>query len=310
MCASIKKPPIIVILGPTAVGKTALAIQLAQRINGEIISADSRLFYRGMDIGTAKPSAADQAEVPHHMIDIANPDETISLAEYQKRVFEIVGKLHFQDKTPILVGGTGQYLRAVFEGWQLPQQSPDPKLRAVLYEWADEIGAEELFACLQELDPSAAESMTPQNVRRTVRALEVILISGKRFSDMRHKDESPYRVLQIGLSRPKDILIARINQRVDSMLGAGFVDEVRGLLEGGYARDLPSMSAIGYRQLAGYLAGETSLEDALEITKQKTRQFLRRQRNWFKPTDPNINWFDITTNQTQQIEGRIKKFLG
>jgi tRNA dimethylallyltransferase len=301
--------PLVVIAGPTGAGKSEFAVELAKAVDGVVVSADSQQVYRGMDIGTAKPTASEQAEVPHHMIDIANPDETISLAEYQRRVFEIVGKLHTQEKTPILVGGTGQYLRAVFEGWQLPAQSPDSDLRAVLYKWADDIGAEELFCRLQALDPTAAKSMTPQNLRRTVRALEVILISGQRFSDMRRKDESPYRVLQIGLSRPKEILIARINQRVDSMLGAGFVEEVRGLLEHGYPRDLPSMSAIGYRQLAGYLAGETSLEEATEITKQKTRQFVRRQRNWFKPTDPNINWFDISTDQLPQIEKRIKDFL-
>ena len=304
-----EKIPLIVILGPTAVGKTKLAIELAQSIGGEIISADSRLFYRGMDIGTAKPSRQELHTVPHHLIDISDPDERWSVARFQDETNQIVKEISGRGNLPLLVGGTGQYLRAVTQGWQVPELPPNKSLRAALNRWAEEIGPQELYNRLAVIDPEAAEKILPQNVRRTVRAFEVIFHTGKLFSAMKKKGEVPYRILQIGLIRPREILYQRVDQRLDLMIREGFVEEVKRLLAMGYHQSLPSMSAIGYAQIAAHLEGDISLEDAVKEIRRITRVFIRRQRNWFKPDDPEIYWFDLEIDGIDEIRVCVEDFL-
>lgn len=295
------RPPLVVLVGPTAAGKTALSILLAQRLGGEVISADSRLFYRGMNIGTAKPTLAERQGVPHHLIDVADPDETWSLARFQQAARKAVAGIHARGRLPLLVGGTGQYVRAVVSGWELPAVAPDFRLRDALERWAAAIGPDGLHARLQVLDPDAAAAIDPRNLRRTVRALEVILSTGRLFSTQRQTGPSPYRTLLIGLARPRPALYARIDARVDVMLAAGLVDEVRGLLAQGFPPDLPAFSAIGYREVIGFLQGKTTLDETVILIKRQTRVFVRRQANWFKPDDPAIRWFELGSGRDDQV---------
>jgi tRNA dimethylallyltransferase len=303
------KPPLIVIIGPTAVGKTEISLQLAERLDGEIVSADSRLFYRHMDIGTAKPSAEEQACVPHHLIDVADPDQTWSLAMFQREAHIIISDIHNRVRLPFLVGGTGQYIRAVIEEWEIPEAAPDLRIRQALESWASEIGPDGLHQRLSVLDSTAAERIDPRNMRRTIRALEVILLTGKLFSAQKSRGPSRYRLLQLGLTRPRPELYARIDARIDAMLDDGFVDEVKGLLAAGYSPDLPSLSAIGYRQIIEYLQGEIDLEEAVMLMKRITRQFVRRQANWFKLDDPAIHWFPATPESVKAMVAAIRVFL-
>ena len=289
---SSSKPPLILIVGPTAVGKTELAIRLAEKLNGEIISADSRLFYRGMDIGTAKPSAAEMARVPHHLIDIVNPDETLSLAVFQQKAREIITDIHTRTHLPFLVGGTGQYIRAVTEGWTPPEVVPDEKMRDILEKMKEEKGLEWLHDKLRILDPDSSEKIDARNYRRTIRALEVIFTTGRRFSEQRGQSDSPYHIITIGLIRPREELYQRVDERIDLMFANGLIDEVKGLLDKGYSPTLPGMSAIGYRECIRVIKGELSAEQAKAEMRRITRVFVRRQANWFKESDPLIKWFN------------------
>ncbi len=301
------KPPLILIIGPTAVGKTDLAIQLAEKFTqrGEIISADSRLFYRGMDIGTAKPSREELARVPHYLIDIVNPDETLSLAVFQKKAKEIIADIHARGKLPFLVGGTGQYIRAVTEGWTPPEVTADEKLRGEL----EKKDLTWLHAKLQILDPVAAEKIDARNVRRTIRALEVILTTGKKFSEQRGQVESPYQLITIGLTRPRPELYERVDQRIDAMFANGFVDEVKSLLEREYSPTLPSMSAIGYRECINVVNGLLTEEQAKAEMRRVTRIFVRRQANWFKEADPNIRWFKVKAEVLEETEKYSRQLI-
>jgi len=302
-------PPLVVILGPTAVGKTEMALQLAQHLGGEIVSADSRLFYRHMDIGTAKPTMAERAAVPHHLIDVANPDEIWSLARFQNEARHAIREIHARRRLPFLVGGTGQYIRAVTHGWQPPPVEPDLRLRSALERWAAEVGAYGLHERLAALDPIAAEKIDPRNMRRTVRAMEVILTSGHRFSQQRLKAPSPFRILQVGLRRPRPELYARIDRRVSDMIDAGLVEEVRHLLAMGYSPDLPTLTAIGYREIIAYLQERLTLEEAVAQIQRATRVFVRRQANWFKLDDPAIRWFEVGASTLEQVETVIGDWL-
>lgn len=297
--------PLVVIVGPTAVGKTSIALDLAERLGGEIVSADSRLFYRGMDVGTAKPTAEERARVPHHLIDVSDPDETWSLPVFQRAAHEAILDIHRRERLPFLVGGTGQYVRAVTEGWQVPSQEPDHRLRSVLERWAAEIGPFELHRRLAVLDPDAASVIDARNVRRTVRALEVTLCTGRRFSEQRRQNASPYSLMIIGLTRPRGELYARIDERIDAMIASGFIEEVRRLLERGYRSNLPTMSAIGYREIAAYIRGEMPLEDAIVQMKQFTRRYVRQQGAWFGAGNPGIHWFEVHGSTTVEIEQYI-----
>ena len=301
--------PLIVIVGPTAVGKTELSIQLAERLDGEIVSADSRLFYRGMDIGTAKPTQEERGRVSHHLINVVDPDQTWSLPLFQAGADKAIAAIHSRGHLPFLVGGTGQYVRAVVEGWQVPKAQPDPRLRAVLETWADDIGGEGLHTRLALLDPEAAAKIDPRNLRRTVRALEVILSTGELFSKQRQHGPTPYSALILGLTRPREELYARIDTRIEVMLESGLIEEVQGLLDKGYPADLPTLSAIGYREIIAYLEGKITLEEAVVLIKRATRVFVRRQANWFKADDPKINWFNIHPGTIGELEGTIQSFL-
>ncbi len=301
--------PLVVIVGPTGVGKTALAIEVARVLDGEIISADSRLFYRGMDIGTAKPSLAERRGIPHHLIDVVDPDETFSLAVFQREVTRLCADIQSRGRLPFLVGGTGQYVMAVVEGWQAPAVRPAPELRAALQTWTTEIGGDALHERLALLDPPAAAAIDSRNVRRTIRALEVIFTSGQRFSDQRQKASPERRMLLVGLTCPRPVLYARIDRRIGSILSAGLVEEVKGLLERGFSPDLPSMSAIGYQEIGRYLQGQISLEEAIILMKRRTRQFVRRQAAWFKPADPRIHWFTMDDRTVDDVIEWIRKEL-
>ena len=299
------KPPLILIIGPTAVGKTELAIQLAENLNGEIISADSRLFYRGMDIGTAKPSNKELARVPHYLIDIVNPNETLSLAVFQEKAKEIIADIHARGKLPFLVGGTGQYVRAVTEGWTPPEVTADEQLRAEL----EKKDGEWLHAKLQMLDPEAAAKIDARNVRRTVRALEVILTTGRKFSEQRGQVESPYQLITIGLTRPRPELYQRVDERIDLMFANGLIDEVKQLLENGYSPSLPSMSALGYRECVSVVKGLLTEEQAKVEMRRVTRNFVRRQANWFKESDANIKWFQVKDGVIEETENYIRQLI-
>jgi tRNA dimethylallyltransferase len=301
------KPPLILIVGPTAVGKTEIAIQLAEQLNGEVVSADSRLFYRGMDIGTAKPTREEQARVPHHLIDIADPDQILSLAVFQQRATEIIADIHTRKKLPFLVGGTGQYIRAVTQGWTPPGVEPDERLRSELERMKEERGIYWLHAKLKSLDPDAAEKIDARNFRRTIRALEVILTTGRKFSEQRGQTGSPYHLVTIGLMRPREELYQRVDQRIEVMFANGFVDEVKGLLARGYSPSLPTMSAIGYRECIRVVHGELNEEQAKAEIRRATRVFVRRQANWFKESDPNIIWFRVKDDIVDEISKTIRR---
>src|SRR6266487_7207722 len=272
--------PLILIVGPTAVGKTELAIQLAEHLNGEIVSADSRLFYRSMDIGTAKPTREEMSRVPHHLIDIADPDEILSLAVFQQKATEIISDIHTRNKLPFLVGGTGQYIRAVTQGWSPPEVEPHERLRNELEKKKDEKGIYWLHERLKFLDPESADKIDARNFRRTIRALEVILTTGRKFSEQRGQGESPYHLITVGLIRPRPELYERVDKRIDMMFANGFLDEVKGLLAKGYSPSLPTMSAIGYRECVRVLKGELNEEQVKVEIRRATRIFVRRQANW------------------------------
>jgi tRNA dimethylallyltransferase len=301
--------PLVVILGPTGVGKSEIAIRLAERLSAEIVSADSRLFYRGMDIGTAKPTPAEQALVPHHLVDVAEPDQVWSLAVFQREARRVIAEIHARQRLPLLVGGSGQYIRAVIEGWEIPKVKPDPRLRTVLELWEREVGKQGLHDRLAILDPQAAASIDPRNLRRTVRALEVILHTGMKFSDQRQRGVSTYRTLLLGLTRPRLELYARIDARIQAMFEAGFVDEVRKLLQRGYSSDLPTLSAIGYRQVIEYLRSQITNDEMVMMMKRLTRQFVRRQANWFKEDDPLIQWFRVGENTVDEMDATIRSWM-
>lgn len=305
------KLPIIAIIGPTAVGKTELSLQLAERFNGEIISSDSRLFYRGMDIGTAKPSVEEMARVPHHLIDVTDPDEVWSLAKFQKAAQKAIADIRARGKLPFLVGGTGQFYRAVTEGWLPPEVKADLRLRGALEKLEEEKGKSWLHAKLTMLDPVAGEKIDYRNVRRVVRALEVILTTGERFSSQRkQRGESPYNLLTIGLRRERPALYERVDLRIEQMFEAGLLDEVQNMLDAGYSADLPSMSALGYREAISVLRGEMDIEEAKMLMRRSTRKFVRKQANWFKDDDDGIKWFDARDPQVYiQIEKEIAHWL-
>jgi len=281
--------PVVAIIGPTAVGKTALAVELAQHFDGEIVSADSRQFYRGMDIGTAKPTPDELAQVPHHLIDVADPDEPWSLAAFKREAGAALAEIHRRGKLPFLVGGTGQYIYGLLDDWQIPNQQPDTRLRAVLEAWGSQLGPYPFHQKLALIDPAAAAVIQPENLRRTIRALEVIFLTGHRFSEQRRLGVSPYSLLKIGLIRPRAELYVRVDARIAAMLADGLVEEVRQLRQRGFTADLPTLSAIGYREICAYLDGKMSLDEAVTQMKRFTRDYIRRQANWFKYNDPSTS---------------------
>jgi tRNA dimethylallyltransferase len=300
---------LVVILGPTAVGKSQIALQIAKCLSAEIVSADSRLLYVGMDIGTAKPTLAEREQVPHHLIDVTPPDQVWSLAQYQSAAIQAINSIHQRNRIPILVGGTGQYVHAVTQGWEIPPAAPDPSLRRALENWAAQIGYQALHTRLAHLDPLAAAAIDPPNSRRTIRALEVIFSTGQLFSGQKRRVAPPYNILMLGIIRPRPELYQRIDERIHQMLQVGLVNEVQRLLDQGYSPHLPTLSAIGYGEIASYLCGRCSLEEAITQMKRRTRIFVRRQANWFKLDDPSIHWFPANDDTASQIEQAIRQWF-
>jgi tRNA dimethylallyltransferase len=285
--------PLICIVGPTGVGKTALAIELAEQLNGEIVSADSRQIYRGMDIGTGKPTPDQLARARHHLIDRVDPDQAYTLAEYQADACAALDDIFARGKQPLLVGGTGLYVRAVTEGLRIPAVPPNLELRAQLEERIAREGGDKLYAELQRIDPAAATKIDPRNVRRTIRALEVYLSTGEKFSAAGRTEPPPFAVRRLGLTLPRDELYRRVDARVDEMIARGWLDEMRGLATK-YDRALPALSSLGYPQMGAVLRGETTIEDAAQEIKHHTHRFIRHQYAWFRPADPRMTWFDVT----------------
>lgn len=281
---------LIAIVGPTASGKSGAALELAERLGGEIVNADSRQVYRGMDIGTAKPSAEERRRVKHHLYDIADPAEPYSLALYLRQAKAVLDGIWSRGSFAWLVGGTGQYLWALLENWQVPEVAPDETLRAELAAHAEEHGAEALHSRLRTVDPVAAERIDARNVRRVVRALEVYEHTGVPISTWQTRGQPDFEYLLYGMRVEKDELHRRIDARVEAMFAAGFVDEVRALLGSGLPADAPAISSIGYGEVIEHLQGAISLADAVERTKLATRQLARRQAQWFRPEDKRIHW--------------------
>jgi tRNA dimethylallyltransferase len=300
--------PLVVIVGPTAAGKSALALRLAQQFGGEIVSADSRQIYRQMDVGTAKPSPEEQALVPHHMIDVVDPDGEYTLAHFQAAAYRAIAEIHARGRLPLLVGGTGLYVRAVVEGLRIPAVPPQPDLRAALEARARAEGHEALLADLAARDPLAAARIDPRNIRRVIRAIEVCEVSGRPFSSFQESDPPPYRVLTLGVRADREALYARIDARVDAMIAAGLVAENERLVARGYGYDLPAMSGLGYRQIGMYLRGEIALPRAIEILKFETHRFARQQHAWFRESDPRITWLapDEHDKAFEMLKGYVK----
>ena len=286
------KPKLLMLVGPTGSGKSSLAIQLALALDTDIISADSRYLYRQLNIGTAKPTPGELSRVRHHMVDCADLDSPWSIGEYKSSVEKIIPELNSNSKIPLMVGGTGQYIRAFSQNWQIPEIEPDNHLRVVLEKIGEEIGFEKMYENLAVIDPEAAKFIDHRNYRRTIRALEVFLSTGKRFSELRTKGESRFDLLILGLAWERQELYERIDERIEKMLEEGFIQEVEGLLAAGYRENLDRMGVIGYSELTSYLDGLISLEEAVALIKRNTRKYVRRQANWFKPNNPEITWFN------------------
>ncbi|MGD2252125.1 MAG: tRNA (adenosine(37)-N6)-dimethylallyltransferase MiaA [Anaerolineales bacterium] len=293
--------PVVVILGPTGVGKTEVSIELAERLEGEIVSADSRLFYRGMDIGTAKPTLAQRSRIRHHLIDVADPTESWSLATFRLEALKALKSIHDRRRLPFLVGGTGQYLTALLDGWVPPPRPTDASQRRALEAYAAEHGAKALHRQLAEVDAERAAQIDHRNVRRVVRALEIYHTTGLPPSQIRKREKSPLAALRIGLHLPRDELYARLDARIEGMLRVGLVEEVRAMMADGVPANAPSMSAIGYREIVRYLQEELTLEQAQQQIGRATRQLVRRQANWFKADDPRIHWFEARPGVADKI---------
>ena len=305
----ITKRPIIVIVGPTAVGKTELAISLAKKIDGEIISADSMQLYKGMDIGTAKPTKREQNNITHHMIDITEPDQDYSAAKFKEVAQEIINDIVVRDKFPIIVGGTGLYVNALIYDYSFEDLPRDPECREKLRKKIGVEGPQKLHEELIEADPKAAERIHPNDERRIIRALEVIYTTGNPISEyQKTKKESPYNTLMIGLTKNRDELYDRIEKRVNKMIEKGLVDEVKDLLAKGYKKNMTSMQALGYKEIAEYQQGEITFEEAIKLVKKRTKRFAKRQLTWFN-RDQNITWYNLSCTNLFKVEKDIIRML-
>jgi len=300
---------LVAIVGPTGVGKSGLALKLAQAFNGEIVGADSRQVYRYLDTGTAKPGPRELSIAPHHLINIVNPGEDFSLAQYQELAYQAIDSIIKHRRLPLLVGGSGLYIWSVLEGWSIPQVPPDLEFRHSLEARAAEVGEDELYQQLMAADPIAAQRIGRRNVRRIIRALEVTRGAGIAFSQLQRKQPPPYDTLIIGLTADRAELYRRIDLRVDKMIEKGLVAEVQRLVSMGYSLDLPAMSGIGYRQIGMFLKGEIGLEAAIRQIKFENHRLVRHQYNWFKLRDERIHWFDIGDEVEGPITTLVKEFV-
>jgi tRNA dimethylallyltransferase len=300
---------LIAIIGPTAIGKTRLAIELALQFNVEIINADSRQIYRYMDIGTAKPTKAELAAVSHHLVDIIEPDKEFSLAEYQQLTDKTIQDIQTRGKIPFLVGGSGLYVWAVLEGWIIPKIAPDSGFRQELEQRAGMGQGAELYEDLRQIDPAAAAKIDSRNIRRVIRALEVNKLAETTFSELQKKQPPLFEVLIIGLTADRQELYRRADERAGNMLKQGFVEEVEALQKMGYRLNLPAMSGIGYREIGQYLNGKMTLDAAVYKIKTGTHRFIRHQYAWFRLKDERIKWFDVENAPESEIDRMVTEFL-
>ncbi|CAM3519735.1 tRNA (adenosine(37)-N6)-dimethylallyltransferase MiaA [Marinicrinis lubricantis] len=289
------KPKLLVLIGPTAVGKTKLSLELAKMLNAEIISGDSMQVYRGMDIGTAKATPEERAVVPHHLIDIRNPDEPYSVSEFQSMSERLIEDITARGKLPFIVGGTGLYIESVCYKFEFSSAGQDDAYRKKLQDMVQRDGPQAVHLMLEHIDPDSAKRIHVNNYRRVIRALEIYHITGKTATAFLQgqKKESPYELCIVGLTMDRAKLYQRIEQRIDEMMEQGLLEEVRRLLNQGYHRDMVSMQALGYKEIIGYLEGEYPLDAAVELLKRDTRRFAKRQLSWFRHME-NIHWHDVT----------------
>lgn len=294
------KKGLIVILGPTASGKTSLSIDLAKKYNGEIICADSRSVYKKLDIGTAKPTPEEQSQVPHHMLDIAEPGDVFTVAEFKKGADDIIKKIFSRSKIPFLVGGSGLYIDSVVYGLKIPEVAPDWEMRSKL----EKLSTSELFTKLKKLDPEFAKEVDKNNKRRLIRALEVIGKTRKKYSELRKKNPPSYPILIFGIDIPRKDLVKKIDTRVDQRIKAGMIEEVEDLIADGVDPKWLDNLGLEYRYLSKYVTGELSRQQTIEQLKSVSHQFARRQMTWFK-RNHDIIWI----KNKPQAEKEIKKFL-
>lgn len=274
------KPPLIVVLGPTASGKTSLSIRIAKAFNGEVVSADSRQIYKYMDVVTEKVTEAEMQGVPHYLINIVEPDGEFTLADFKRHALKYITEILRRRHVPILCGGTGLYVNTIVENYQIPQVAPNFGLRQELNRYFERYGALALHKLLQERDPEAAEKIHPNNVRYVIRALEINL--GGNMNKRDEKGEQQFNVFSVGIDWPREVLYDRINRRIDAQVDRGVLNEVKTLLMKGYGESLPSMSSLGYSELISYVKGQTDLQSALENFKKNTRNYAKRQLTWFR----------------------------
>ncbi len=300
------KRKLVAVVGPTASGKTSVAVALARRFDGEIVGADSRQVYRHMDVGTAKPTTEERSRARHHLIDVVDPDEPFSLGQWLELARPALEDVWSRGRQPLLVGGTGQYVWALLEGWRVPRVPPQPEFRRR----AEERSSAELFEAVRRIDPVAAERIGPANRRRLIRALEVFEATGRPISYWQAKEPPGFDTLVIGLSLPRDELYGRIDQRVEWMIAAGLVDEARRLLAMGYGRELSSMSGIGYKDACAHLAGEMTLAEAAARIKTETHRLARHQNAWFKANDPRIRWLETGEDALEKVTRLTESELG
>jgi len=305
-------PAVVVIAGPTAVGKTQVAVALARRIPAEIVCADSRTLYRGLDIGTAKPSPADRAAVPHHLLDVASPDQIVTLAEYQRLAAAAMSEIRARGRLPILVGGAGLYIRAVVDRVAIPPVAPDWDLRGRLEAEERAAGPGTLYRRLRELDPVAASRIHPRNVRRIIRALEVQARTGTPISLLQRErgaarapaPKDAGAALMVALTLDREKLYVRIDGRIEQQIAQGLEEEVRALLRSGYARALPALQGLGYAEMLVYLDGTISFAEAVQRFRRNTRHYAKRQLTWFR-ADPRYVWLDVGNDSADAVAARI-----
>lgn len=302
----------MVIIGPTAVGKTSLSVKLAQKVNGEIISGDSMQVYRHMNIGTAKIKPEEMEGIPHHLVDIKDPRETFSVADFQGMAREKIKEIFTRGRVPILVGGTGLYVQAVIDPYEFTPQEGVDEYRKELLRLAREKGPEILYRKLAAVDPQAAERIHINDLKRITRALEYNKLTGKKISgktEAKEQEGSFYELVMIGLNMNRAALYKRIDERVELMMKLGFLEEVKGLLQRGYSPELQAMQGLGYRQLCSHLQGEYDLDKAVELIKRDTRHYAKRQLTWFR-RDRRIFWFDMDKNVRDEILFKIVSIIG
>lgn len=297
-----KKQKLVTVLGPTAVGKTKTSIELAKALDGEVISGDSMQIYRDMDIGTAKVTTEEMEGIPHHLIDIKDPTDSFSAAEFQELATDLVADINRRGKVAVIAGGTGLYVKSVTHQYAFSEAKEDAVYRAKLERLAEEEGAVVFHSRLKEIDPVSYENVHPNNVRRVIRALEVYHVTGEPVSASKDalKEHSPYHLVNVGLTMDRDLLYDRINRRVDLMMDAGLLEEARALHAEG-VRDCQSVQAIGYKEIYRFIDGRVSYEDAVNELKQNSRRYAKRQLTWFRH-QMEMDWFDMTNDREEKIQ--------